>query len=290
MVSFGWTHYGPVERPVEAVTQIFRIWPHLSLWQPYSDSNRYTGCDKIARQMSIEPTEASGVCLTLEIWHPNCWTTRVTADTDSGLLGHTVYTAADGTVNGHFTVYGNTTDAVEGCIAEIKDTPLTGDVTVMQRRHDFTHEIAAPGNATQDIFVEYDPDNSITDSLVSRGFIYNAPIHIHDGDEYWPLFLADPNREDLHASLESLRTEEDADISIQKITRSQSAAESKVDLLSARQREILELACSRGYYGWPRTVSLEELATELDVSKPTLLEHLRKAEAKILNAELEANR
>lgn len=240
--------------------------------------------------MSIGSNDASGVCLTLEIWHPRCWTTRVTADTDSGLLAHTVYTAVDGNVNGHFTVYGDTTAAVEACIAKIEDSPLTGAVTGMQRRHDFTHEVAAPGNATQDIFVEYDPDNSITDSLVSRGFIHNAPIHIHDGEEYWPLFVSDPDRGDLHANLESLRNEEDADISVQKITRSQSAAASKTDLLSGRQREILELACERGYYGWPREVSLDELATELDVSKPTILEHLRKAEAKLLNAEFESTR
>lgn len=240
--------------------------------------------------MSIEPQKTDGVCLTLDIWHPNCWTTAVTADVDAGLLGHTVYTSADGSVNGHFTVYADTTDAVEGCIAEIEESPLTGEVTAMHRRHDFTHAIAAPGNATQDVFVEYDPDNSITESLVSRGFIHNAPIHIHDGEEHWPLFLADPSREDLHESLASLREEADADVTIEKITRSQSAARSKTDLLSVRQREILELACDRGYYSWPREASLEGLADELEIAKPTVLEHLRKAEAKILNAELESTR
>ena len=240
--------------------------------------------------MSVEPQETDGVCLTLDIWHPNCWTTTVTADIDAGLLAHTVHTTANGSVNGHFTVYADTSDAVNGCIAEIEESPLTGDVTAMQQRYDCANAIAAPGNATQDVFVEYEQDNSITDSLVSRGFIHNAPIHIRDGKEEWPLFLADPNREDLHEGLASLRTEEDADISIEKISQSRSAAQSNADLLSVRQRELLELACDRGYYSWPRTVTLDDLADELEISKPTILEHLRKAEAKILNAELESTR
>ncbi len=240
--------------------------------------------------MSVEPQETDGVCLTLDIWHPNCWTTTVTADIDAGLLAHTVHTTANGSVNGHFTVYADTSDAVNGCIAEIEESPLTGDVTAMQQRYDCANAIAAPGNATQDVFVEYEQDNSITDSLVSRGFIHNAPIHIRDGKEEWPLFLADPNREDLHEGLASLRTEEDADISIEKISQSRSAAQSNADLLSVRQRELLELACDRGYYSWPRTVTLDDLADELEISKPTILEHLRKAEAKILNAEFESTR
>lgn len=238
--------------------------------------------------MEITSPENDGVCLTLNIWHPNCWTTTVTADTDAGLLGHRVNTTTGGSVNGHFTVYADTTDAVDGCIAEIEASRLTNEVTAMRRPHDYANAMAAPGNATRDVFVEYDSDNSITDSVVSEGFIHNAPIHIRDGEEQWPLFIAEPSRENIHDSLASLRKEEDASISIEKIMRSQSAARSNADLLSVRQRELLELACDRGYYSWPRVVTLDDLADELDISKPTVLEHLRKAEAKILNAELES--
>jgi len=55
-------------------------------------------------------------------------------------------------------------------------------------------------------------------------------------------------------------------------------------VLSERQREVFKLARRRGYYEWPREVSATELAEELDVSKATALEHLRKAEAKIRRA------
>jgi predicted DNA binding protein len=46
---------------------------------------------------------------------------------------------------------------------------------------------------------------------------------------------------------------------------------------------VYEHARNAGYYEWPREASTRELADELDVSKTTLLEHLRKAEAKLLD-------
>ncbi|MEK6982016.1 MAG: helix-turn-helix domain-containing protein [Candidatus Micrarchaeota archaeon] len=54
------------------------------------------------------------------------------------------------------------------------------------------------------------------------------------------------------------------------------------DLLSERQREVFELACNQGYYDIPKKVSLEELAIQIGISPPTLSEHLRKAESKLI--------
>ncbi|MDX1748003.1 MAG: helix-turn-helix domain-containing protein, partial [Halobacteriales archaeon] len=44
-----------------------------------------------------------------------------------------------------------------------------------------------------------------------------------------------------------------------------------------------ELARERGYYAWPRGTTAADLATDLGVSKSTVLEHLRKAEARLLD-------
>ena len=54
------------------------------------------------------------------------------------------------------------------------------------------------------------------------------------------------------------------------------------DGLSPRQREVFQLAQSRGYYEYPRKVTAQELADEMDITKSTLLEHLRKAEQKLM--------
>ncbi len=53
--------------------------------------------------------------------------------------------------------------------------------------------------------------------------------------------------------------------------------------LTPRQREVVETALDAGYFEWPREVTSEELAARLDISRPTFLEHLRKAEGTLLS-------
>lgn len=52
--------------------------------------------------------------------------------------------------------------------------------------------------------------------------------------------------------------------------------------LTDRQREVLTTAYEAGYYGWPREITGEELAEELGISPPTLHQHLRRAEQKLV--------
>lgn len=53
--------------------------------------------------------------------------------------------------------------------------------------------------------------------------------------------------------------------------------------LSKRQAEVVGYALEHGYYDWPRETSVESIAAEFDVSRPTVLEHLRRAEKKLLS-------
>lgn len=53
--------------------------------------------------------------------------------------------------------------------------------------------------------------------------------------------------------------------------------------LTDRQREVLEAAFEAGYYDWPREISGEDLADRMDISQPTLSEHLTTAERKLLS-------
>ena len=54
---------------------------------------------------------------------------------------------------------------------------------------------------------------------------------------------------------------------------------------SEQQEQILKKAISSGYYEWPRKISAQDLAKKLNLNKATLLEHLRKAEIKVMNRE-----
>jgi PAS domain S-box-containing protein len=58
--------------------------------------------------------------------------------------------------------------------------------------------------------------------------------------------------------------------------------EDSLETLTDRQREALLTAYHGGYYEWPRTQSADALADVLGVSKSTFLEHLRRAERKLL--------
>ena len=57
--------------------------------------------------------------------------------------------------------------------------------------------------------------------------------------------------------------------------------------LTARQLEVVQHALDNGYYEWPREDTSAELANEMGISRPTFLEHLRKAESKLLSHAVE---
>jgi PAS domain S-box-containing protein len=52
--------------------------------------------------------------------------------------------------------------------------------------------------------------------------------------------------------------------------------------LTDRQRQALEAAYHAGYFEWPRESSAEDVAELLDISRPTLQAHIRKAEQELL--------
>ncbi|WP_049981002.1 bacterio-opsin activator domain-containing protein [Halolamina rubra] len=56
------------------------------------------------------------------------------------------------------------------------------------------------------------------------------------------------------------------------------------DRLSDRQATVLRAAYHAGYFEWPRDSTAEELADTVGVASPTLHNHLRKAEGKLLTA------
>jgi hypothetical protein len=63
--------------------------------------------------------------------------------------------------------------------------------------------------------------------------------------------------------------------------------ETLADELTERQATALRAAYFGGYFEWPRDSTAEELADSLDVSSPTLHNHLRTAQQKLLRAFLE---
>ncbi|MFB6072892.1 MAG: bacterio-opsin activator domain-containing protein [Halobacterium sp.] len=59
------------------------------------------------------------------------------------------------------------------------------------------------------------------------------------------------------------------------------------DELTDKQHEVVEAMYNGGYFEWPRESTAEEIAEAIDVAPPTLHEHLREAERKLIATYLE---
>lgn len=88
-------------------------------------------------------------------------------------------------------------------------------------------------------------------------------------------------REDLRAMIEDFR--EIGQVTLGKVTQINNAGARLTD----RQHEVVAEALESGYFEWPREITSDELAEQMEISRATLLEHLRKAESKLLTDALE---
>jgi len=227
------------------------------------------------------------VHLSLDLWHPDCWTTKITDRVDAGLLGHGVYTEREGTAKGRFTAYSETGAKVDRLVEQARASDLTNSVIEARERPSQTRrQSSRAGNTIRELFVEFDALNSIDDAFVTRGFVYDGPTRITDGREKWRL-VTHHTREEIQTRLEEIRTRMDAEITVTRISTTDNIharRKPSTDQLSARQREVFELARTEGYYEWPREISACELAETMGITKTTFLEHLRKAESKLLTS------
>jgi len=234
--------------------------------------------------------EISGTRLTLDLWHPNCWAIEATEQTSGGVLAHAIYNSPQtmgerpASVNGLFTAYGDDEAAVENLLDAIRASDHSGEVLELQER--FGRGRNAPGSVVREFFLEYDPDDMVCPTLLEHGFVHSAPVQIENGSEEWEVCFAE-DRSEIDDALAAVREQAGAEVTVDSITTSEgaggSARDQRLDTLTPTQREVFEHAREVGYYDWPRGTSTRELADDLDVSKTTLLEHLRKAESKLLD-------
>ncbi|WP_440763496.1 helix-turn-helix domain-containing protein [Natronorubrum sp. DTA7] len=228
--------------------------------------------------------DVEGSRLQLDIWHPECWTLEVTDGAPGGLLGHGVY-AIDGKATGRFTAYGRSIDDLEELLAAIEASSLTDAVREVDQHYATDVGTPDPENVTTGLVVQYELTNSINDALVSRGFIPDEPVRMTDGREYWTVVIHE-DRAAIADRLDEIREEKSAVVEVETVRSLHEGVTNGVfrtDCLSERQREVFELARTSGYYRWPRETTAADLAAELDVAEATLLEHLRKAESKLLD-------
>ncbi|MHB8587044.1 MAG: helix-turn-helix domain-containing protein [Thermoplasmatota archaeon] len=128
--------------------------------------------------------------------------------------------------------------------------------------------------STAFFMVEGGQEESIIEAVTRhRGFRLEFP-YAERGHETWSVGLA--TREKASAMLADIGKL--GELKVQSIVH-----DTFPDLrLSDAQRRVIRAAIERGYYDVPRRTSPTELATELGLAKSTLLEHLNKAEARLI--------
>ncbi|MBI5225692.1 helix-turn-helix domain-containing protein [Candidatus Micrarchaeota archaeon] len=125
-------------------------------------------------------------------------------------------------------------------------------------------------------------------SFLDENVFFVKPFRIEGGYEYWTVASWDKNN--IHRLLRNIQRD-DPHSKVDLLKLKQEPPESFVPDAMARlgtvQSRVLQDAIASEYYGYPRKVSLKELAKRLHLAPATVREHLRKAEAKVLPAATE---
>ena len=217
--------------------------------------------------------------LTVDVWHPDCWTLETTADSGVGLLGYgTTAPPGASTRVGYYTAFGDSRDAVETLVRAIRGSDRTVDAV----RHAPGPDVAP---VAQNVVVTTGPSGGMRSAFRSRGYLHLGPTRHRAGRER-RFLLTRADRRSVRRELAELEDAFDAHLVLRSLRAAPSSgsppAAVSPDDLSVRQREAFALARDRGYYEYPREVTATALADALGVSKSTFLEHLRKAERTLL--------
>jgi predicted DNA binding protein len=112
----------------------------------------------------------------------------------------------------------------------------------------------------------------------NHGILRRQNVITANRREYTVLFF---RREDLKAMIDDFK--QTGEVTLGKLSKFNESTAGLTD----RQFEVIECALKEGYFEWPRDASSEEISEKLNISRATFLEHLRKAQSKLLTDAIE---
>ncbi|MFA6327862.1 MAG: helix-turn-helix domain-containing protein [Candidatus Micrarchaeia archaeon] len=153
---------------------------------------------------------------------------------------------------------------VDEYLAYIKKNNDTKRLTVLEKS----------GNQALILLNAYMPSSSY-EKVLQSGTVPSAPVVAKEGYETYNVIAPDPRGiKKLAHELEAI-----GDVKIMRVGdyRSKVSGPSLTD----KQKDALAVALMNGYYSWPRNAGLEDLARAAKVSRRSMQERLRRAEAKL---------
>lgn len=121
---------------------------------------------------------------------------------------------------------------------------------------------------------------ALFENFTRRSLLTVPPVECHPDSR--STFTIVGKEADIQAAIDGVP--EGASATVETVGIGRVSPDGVVERLSDRQREAVEAAIARGYYEEPRAGGVEDVADKLDCGTTTVAEHLRKAEATVLNA------
>ena len=119
------------------------------------------------------------------------------------------------------------------------------------------------------------PSSSL-EQAIQRNAIYTKPVDAKEGFEIHSVISTSPKHvKNLLSELSEL-----GELKLLKLN--DYAFDEPEQDITKKQMDALRVACNRGYYGWPKGITLNDIANELNISRRAAQERLRRAESKIL--------
>ncbi len=209
--------------------------------------------------------------ITLKIWHPGCWTLDVTERLQglkvvaSSISSHPPHIVADAQVQGDGDLVARFIDWIDRDRRIVHSQKINFDSRRKVLR----------------LFTKYELKDSVFSTLLSHDMLPMGPTWAQDGYEYWKVCTPTEG-----IASELLRDPRLSGCEVTTLSahpyRSENRTKSTSDSLTPRQLDVSMRALEMGYYTWPRKVTAKGLADKLGLSTPTVLEHLRKSESKIV--------
>jgi len=156
-------------------------------------------------------------------------------------------------------------EAYEEALEEIPQQEMISGMEVLQK--DDEQEKALIQIRTNEHLILQRASNS--------GIPIEMPFEIQDGVGEWELRTSHDSLSELGSAFDSMGIS----YSIEHVRD----VESDTELLTEKQREVVEEAYELGYYDTPRKISLSEVADQLGIAKSTCSETLHRVEERVMS-------